>query len=81
MIYQPACLLGDGSLVTSDHLNLDAVGNGSRNRRFGVDARRVEQREHALELPLAGLAFTRVGNCDPQRAKPPVSELLYGRGK
>ena len=46
-------LPGDGELIAGDHLDRHAHLAGGRDGRLGVVARRIEQRQHAEELPLA----------------------------
>ena len=48
-------LPGDGDLIASNHLDVHAHLPGARDGRFGLLARRIEQRQHAGKLPLAFL--------------------------
>ena len=45
--------LGDGQRIAGHHLDLDAHLSGGRDGRLGVLPRRIEQRQHAEELPFA----------------------------
>mmetsp|Transcript_17769 Transcript_17769/g.62638 ORF Transcript_17769/g.62638 Transcript_17769/m.62638 type:complete len:379 (+) Transcript_17769:928-2064(+) len=72
-----ARLLGDGRLVARNHLHLHAKLNRVLDRLLRVHARRVEQRQHALELPVRLLVLARVGDGDAERAEAAVGERLH----
>ena len=63
---------GDGQRIAGHHLDLYAHLLRSRDSRLGIVARRIEQGQHALELPFA----IRIGARHAQRTKAPCGEFV-----